>query len=393
MNFEEIQRRTREVFRQEATDLLVELEAALLALETDVANDDAINRVFRSMHTLKGSGATSGFVELSDFVHHVEDVYNAAREGRLRLDSRMIDFTLKIVDAVTRYLDAPLADAAAVLAAAQGTLDSLLACLPARAGPVVAVADAVLSGPSGWLIRFQPALNFFQSGSDPAVFLDDLRALGSCVIRASTAALPALAELDPEQSYLAWEIELAAPVKESAIRDVFSFVVDDCELELVPKFQPSGSTSVGGARGRWLCEFNTTAPMLAAPGLMETLWLDLGRLGSHHVLLSPAIESGKNLPGFWRLQLETDAGSEEIDAGKAGAITDGREQHLSRPVGYYDSACRSRSARASDKRDLIEIVHRDAVVHPEKDGAGAGVSNRNQGGSSIGVPDSKLLIG
>ena len=309
MNFEEIQRRTREVFRQEATDLLIELEAALLALESDVANDDAINRVFRAMHTLKGSGATSGFAELSDFVHHVEDVYNAAREGRLRLDSRMIDLTLKITDTITRYLDAPAADAAAVLTNAQDTLTALLACLPAHAaGP--AKATAPTAGPSGWKIRFQPVPNFFQSGSDPALFLDDLRALGPCEIRALTTDLPPLAAMDPELSYLAWEIELAAPVAESAVRDVFTFVTDECKLDLTPcALAPA---VVPPAPERWRCEFTTTAEMLAAPGLLETLWLDLGKLGPHQVLLAPADGEGKKAPGFWRLEITTTAGIELI---------------------------------------------------------------------------------
>ena len=319
MNFAEIQRQSREVFRQEAADLLVELEAALLALEADVTNDDAINRVFRSMHTLKGSGATSGFADLSDFVHHVEDVYNAAREGRLRLDSRMIDLTLRIVDTITRYLDAPVADAFAVLTSAQDNLLALLACLPARPA-AIAAAVAPVSGSCGWHLRFQPAGKFFQSGSDPALLLDDLRALGPCEIRALTTDLPPLALMDPELSYLVWEIDLSASVAESVVRDVFTFVVDECQLDLAPRTLAAGPTAASLAapvRGRpvpalWHCEFNTTAEMLAAPGLLETLWLDLGKLGPHHVLLSPAVTPGKNAPGLWRIKLETAAGIEEI---------------------------------------------------------------------------------
>ena len=83
MHLDEIQRRSREIFRQEAADLLGELESALLKLEADPGNPALINRAFRVMHTLKGSGATSGFHELSDFLHRVEDVFDAARQSRL----------------------------------------------------------------------------------------------------------------------------------------------------------------------------------------------------------------------------------------------------------------------------------------------------------------------
>lgn len=313
MNFEELQRRTREVFRQEAVDLLAELEAALLALENDLGDVDTINRVFRAMHTLKGSGSTSGFTELSDFVHHVEDVYNAAREDRLRLDSRMIDLTLRISDAVSRYLDAPAESAAAVLAAAQGDLQALLACLPARGTATAASAAPSTTKPGGWRIRFEPAPGFFRSGSDPALFLDDLRALGPCEIRCLAMALPAFASMDPEQCYLAWQIDLTAAVSQDTVRDVFAFVSDECTLDFSP-LPPPDPAAAGDkpAAPLWSCEFTITPDMPAAPGLLETFWLDIAKLGSHRVLQSPGGEAGPRAPGLWRIELATASGLEAI---------------------------------------------------------------------------------
>jgi chemotaxis protein histidine kinase CheA len=46
--------------------------------------------------------------------------------------------------------------------------------------------------------------------------------------------VPPLAELDPERCYLAWEMVLAAPVERDAVRDVFIFVEDGCELTIEP---------------------------------------------------------------------------------------------------------------------------------------------------------------
>ncbi len=131
MQFDEIQRRSRELFRLEAADVLTELEAALLELEHDPANTDAIDRVFRAMHTLKGSGATSGFTDLSGFLHHVEDVFNAAREARLAINSEILDLTLRLCDVIARYLEASPAEAGAVLTAAEADLQALLHHLPA----------------------------------------------------------------------------------------------------------------------------------------------------------------------------------------------------------------------------------------------------------------------
>ena len=83
----------------------------------------------------------------------------------------------------------------------------------------------------------------------------------------------------------------------------------------------------------------------------------------------------------------------KIDAGKTGAVADGREQRRGRAIGDHDSARRGSGARPGSERDLIEVVHRDAVVHREEDRAGVAVTGRDQSGSSVGVPDSKFLIG
>ena len=69
-------------FRHEADDLLTD-GLALLLLELDPRNAEVINRVFRAMHTLKGSGASAGFRRLAKFVHHVEDVQRIGSIGGL----------------------------------------------------------------------------------------------------------------------------------------------------------------------------------------------------------------------------------------------------------------------------------------------------------------------
>jgi two-component system, chemotaxis family, sensor kinase CheA len=229
MQFDEILARSREIFRQEAADLLVELEAALLELEADCANPAIIDRVFRVMHTLKGSGATSGYPELSTFVHHVEDVYNAAREGRLRIDSGIVGLTLEICDAVKGYLDSASADAPAILAQAGGVLERLRRFLPAAAGTTPASAESTPNTPPvrRFLIRFRPHPEVFQNGTDPGMFLDDLRALGSCMIRSDTSRLPPFDEMDPELCYLGWEIELTTAATATAVREVFMFIEED----------------------------------------------------------------------------------------------------------------------------------------------------------------------
>src|SRR5580693_963457 len=90
--------RIRNTFRAEALDLLIELDSALLALEADPDDSTLVHRVFRAIHTIKGSGATAGFVHLARFAHKIEEAFDLARGGRLVVNPDLIDCGLKACD-------------------------------------------------------------------------------------------------------------------------------------------------------------------------------------------------------------------------------------------------------------------------------------------------------
>jgi len=301
VNFDEIQNRSRELFRIEATDLLAELESALLELESTPGDAAILNRVFRVMHTLKGSGATSGFQDLSSFLHHVEDVFNAAREGRVTVTSELVDLTLKIGDSIRRYLSAPTTEAAAVLTAEKPTLDALLAFMPgAKAVEKASVALQRLR------VRFQPHPHLFQTGNDPGMFLDDLRKLGPCAIEMLDNNLPGLDKIDPETCYLGWNIEFTSPVKEEAVREIFQFIEGDCDLDI----QPLVDAPEPEAGRDWQIAFSVTQKHLETPAVLQSLWSQLGSLGLVTTISQPP--GGAALPGSWEIHLKTGVSRDEI---------------------------------------------------------------------------------
>ena len=59
------------------------------------------------------------------------------------------------------------------------------------------------------------------------------------------AAVPPLAELDPERCYVSWEMALATSAGRDAIRDVFIFVGDSCELSIEPDASAEQDPFVG----------------------------------------------------------------------------------------------------------------------------------------------------
>ncbi len=67
-------------FLDEAADLLSDLEDSLLTLGENPTDKDAVHRVFRVMHTLKGSGGMFGFNAVSNFTHHLESIYFKIRK-------------------------------------------------------------------------------------------------------------------------------------------------------------------------------------------------------------------------------------------------------------------------------------------------------------------------
>ncbi|MDD2542477.1 MAG: Hpt domain-containing protein, partial [Desulfuromonadaceae bacterium] len=98
-------------YRDEAGELLAELETSLLDLEETPDDDDLINRVFRAMHTIKGSGAMFGFDEIASFTHEVETVFDMVRNGKMTVTKRLLDLTLKSRDHISYLLGCQLGEA------------------------------------------------------------------------------------------------------------------------------------------------------------------------------------------------------------------------------------------------------------------------------------------
>ena len=171
----------RVAFRTEALDLLPELDAALLALEAEPGNAELVNRVFRAIHTLKGSGATVGFTHLSSFTHRLEEAFDLARAGRLAVTSELIDCGLKGCDIVRAILDTDSEEGE--VAGERAVTEAVTRLLPphdALKPPVVTIAPRQRAADprTAYEIVLRPNRELFSSGTDPVTLLDELRATG-----------------------------------------------------------------------------------------------------------------------------------------------------------------------------------------------------------------------
>ena len=252
-------------FREEAREILVDLEAALLELNENAGDRELVGRVFRGLHTIKGSGAMFGFEDLATFTHNLETAFDDVRNGRLEINSELIDLTLAALDQIMAMLEeggggAALADPAACaeILTKVRRLTGVTASEPAgeKASPKTAAATA---GPvREWSIHFAPGPDLMLNGTNPLLLLRELRQLGGLSVKASMAAVPPLAELDPERCYVAWEMVLATAASRDAIRDVFIFVEDHCELSIElaagSEVDPAANAAAADATARALDE-------------------------------------------------------------------------------------------------------------------------------------------
>lgn len=92
-----------EFFVPEAEEHLQSVTECLLALEGN-PNADDINRLFRSMHTVKGSAAQVGLHRLSAVAHRVEDLIGRLRDGLLQPSAEIVDLLLQSVDVLKNFL-------------------------------------------------------------------------------------------------------------------------------------------------------------------------------------------------------------------------------------------------------------------------------------------------
>ncbi len=211
------------LYREEACELLSELEAALLELEESPTDMGLIGRVFRALHTIKGSGSMFGFDELAKFTHEIESAFDLVRDGKKRVSAELISLGLTARDHIRvmlendgKGLDDPKAQEII------GQIRQLLS------------DEAEASVPVIYRIYFCPSEEIFHTGTNPILLLNELRSFGECYVRALTNAIPNLYDMSPESCYIAWDIFLTTFEATNTLRDIFIFVEDKCELLIKP---------------------------------------------------------------------------------------------------------------------------------------------------------------
>lgn len=228
----------RDKFVEEASDLINDLEKALLDLESNKDNPDLIQKIFRVMHSLKGGSAMFGFNKMDKFTHHLENIYDLIRNGKLNITDDIVDITLASVDHLRNLLQEKDETEKKNLAQHEILLNRILEIINENVAStensktIQPINVTVNKNFATYYISFKPHDNIFNFGTNPLYLIDELSDLGEIKIFARFDNLPSFDELDPKKCHLYWDIFLATNQGINAISEVFIFADDQCKLKV-----------------------------------------------------------------------------------------------------------------------------------------------------------------
>ncbi|MGH8289782.1 MAG: Hpt domain-containing protein, partial [Steroidobacteraceae bacterium] len=263
-------------FFEESFEALDTMEAALLKLDVGAPEPELINTIFRVAHSIKGGSATFGFSEIASFTHSLETLLDELRSGTMPVTVSLSDLLLKSVDVMRAMLRAVQAkqpidgqcvsDLQFDLEVAIAKKSDAAGSSPESARPPARVAGTAPTGPP-WRIHFHPFRELLARGNDPLRMLRELAELGELTAQVDAQTLPPLADVNPQDCYLAWSLELPGEAPEEAIRQVFEWAEGDCDLTLERSAPPPapGAAAAPTAAVPQVIERGEAVPM-AVPG-------------------------------------------------------------------------------------------------------------------------------
>lgn len=137
------------LFLAESREHLGSCNGLLLRWERDPAATDAVGGLFRSIHTIKGMGATMGLTGVAELAHRMESLLDALRHGRVTANGETFQLLFRAVDALGRAVEEAAAGREVVTDAALTAALEVATSGGAEAAPaaVAAVAAAEAGAP------------------------------------------------------------------------------------------------------------------------------------------------------------------------------------------------------------------------------------------------------
>jgi two-component system chemotaxis sensor kinase CheA len=243
-------------FFQECEEQLAALENGLLSMQDGSADQELVNAVFRAVHSIKGGAGAFKLDTLVSFAHVFETALDKVRSGVIAPDADVMKLLLRAADALSDLVaasrDGRVPDSAPY-SAIEEEFDALLGGAGSGAqddgleGLDFAPIATSFGGEEGlgtglagnsFIIRFRPLRELFAKANDPLALFRELSRLGRLTAICDLKNLPFLDTIEPEDSYLSWELRLETDADLPSVKEVFDFVDGDCDLSIQPDHRP-----------------------------------------------------------------------------------------------------------------------------------------------------------
>jgi len=228
-------------FISEAAEQIEAIEILLLELEEQPDNRELLDSLFRCAHTVKGSAGIFGLNRVVEFTHHVETLLDKMREGELALTPDISTLLLQCNDQIKFLVDTAADESADTPDQKDLRADLVIQLRALTEGAQVAAPQAAPAAPAAkpgteavWSISARFGVETFRNGMDPLSIARYLGGMGEVVsVRCGSDGVPPLVNLNPESCYLSFRMQLKTKASREDIEGAFSFVMDDCELDVV----------------------------------------------------------------------------------------------------------------------------------------------------------------
>ena len=244
------------IFLSEANEIVEGLENDLVLLEDNKSDEDLLNKIFRSAHTLKSSAGTVGFTTMSELNHVAENLLEKVRSGKLDVTPQMITVLLEFLDTVKLMLQNIVdgvgeADGvtnieslkAKIKAIAEGNDINTVSVEKKEEAPKTEEKpkEESKASPSNNMFHiemiFKPSI--FDNGIDPLMFLNDLKAIGTVSnLKIDISNVPAISDLeDPYACYTQFSLDIETASTIEQVQNIFLFVIDDNDINITEKVE------------------------------------------------------------------------------------------------------------------------------------------------------------
>jgi two-component system chemotaxis sensor kinase CheA len=183
-----------ELFLSESREHVSAINHLLLALESDPRSREAVEGLFRAVHTVKGMSATMGYRAVADLSHEMEDILDRLRQGSAAPGPELVDALFAATDALEHAIEVAVEDGddEADVAAAVARLRALSGAAPAAKAPGAAPLPEDDAAPEAGAMRVRVTV-------DPASALPGVRAF--MAVRAARE-LGEVSAVEPAESAL-----------------------------------------------------------------------------------------------------------------------------------------------------------------------------------------------